>query len=635
MVESAQRRPDLPILVNDIPRLNIDKGDSRLEEFTGDLATPAVGIYSPGMRRGFWLLTDQKTRVGNYGITVEESADRSRAKVMLIAPYLRRLRPTINGQVPSDDRGAAWQAEDEITLRLRLYSFKAPRLQELFDRFLVIRKDLTGATEPLNMIPMSQVFEILEDKLNRENWNEDWGLYSLGARGPGESPYSYWQLGWVGGIQNTLALLTAGNEISRQRARKNLDTILKHSQAPSGFFYCMWDSKHWLGDDFTDLSNKNICLVRKEADALFFFLKQFLLLEKQGVEVPAEWKAAVRRLADAFVGLWKKCGQFGQFIDIEKMEIVIGASTSGAAASAGLALASQYFAHPEYLTVAEQSASLYYTRDVKAGVTTGGPSEALQAPDCESAYALLESFTVLYEITGKQEWLTAAKEQAAQFATWVVSYDFQFPPTSTFARLAMRTTGTVWANGQNKCSVPAICTASGDALLRLYRATGESGYIEMLRDIAQAGPDYMSRSDRVIQGLENQKLMDTPPGWIFERVQMGDWEAPIIPIGETYHWSASWVEAALLLSATENPGVYVRPDKGLVWALDQIDAHVVIHSGNRTRVRLTNRTVFSARMRTLSESSTKARKPLGFNYSVSCPVIELAPGESREIDFDA
>ena len=187
------------ITINDIPRLNIDKGESRLEEFTGNLATPAVGIYSPGMQRGFWLLTDQKTRLGNYGITVEESADRSRATVMLVAPYLRRLRPTINGQVPSDDRGAAWQAGDELTLRLRLYSFDAPRLQGLFDRFLVIRKDLTGATEPLKMIPMSQVFAILEDKLNRENWMEDWGLYSLGARGPGESPYGYWQLaGWAG-----------------------------------------------------------------------------------------------------------------------------------------------------------------------------------------------------------------------------------------------------------------------------------------------------------------------------------------------------------------------------------------------------------------------------------------------------
>jgi hypothetical protein len=131
--------------------------------------------------------------------------------------------------------------------------------------------------------------------------------------------------------------------------------------------------------------------------------------------------------------------------------------------------------------------------------------------------------------------------------------------------------------------------------------------------------------------------MDMPPGWIYEPVQLGDWEAPRIPIGETYHWSASWVEAALLLSATEMPALYVRPDKGLVWVLDQIDAQVVTHSGNRTKVRLTNRTVFSACMRTLSESesSSKARGPLGFSYSVSCPVIELAPGEFREIDFDA
>jgi hypothetical protein len=587
------------------------------------------------MHRGFWLLTDQKTRVGNSGITVEESADRSGAKVMLVAPFLRRARPTINGQVPSDDRGAAWKAGDEITLRLRLYSFNAQNLQRIFDRFLVIRKDLTGPTEPARMIPMSQVFGILEEKLNRENWNENWGFYSLGARGPGQSPFGIWQLGWVGGIQNTLALLAAGSDVSRQRAWKNLDTILRRSQAPSGFFYCIGNGERWLGDDFTDLSNKNISLVRKEADALFFFLKQFLLLEKQGSEVPLDWKEAVRRLADAFVNLWKKCGQFGQFIDIDKCEIVIGESTSGGLAPAGLALASQYFGRPEYLSVAEQSARLFLTRDVKAGVTTGGPGEALQAPDSESAYALLESFTVLYEFTGKEEWLTAARYQAAQFATWVVSYDYEFPPSSTFARLGMRTTGAVWANGQNRHAAPGICTGSGEALLRLYRATGNHIYLELLRDIVQTGPQYVSRVDRTIQAVEDGKVFDQAPGWIVERVQMNDWEVPGTPIGEIPHASSSWCEAAVLLTTTCNPSLYVQPDKGLVWALDHIDANTVRHSGNEITVRVENRTKFPARVRALVELSTEARRPLGFTAVMNCPIIELAAGEIKEVNFDA
>jgi len=644
LINPADRRPDLPITINDLPRLNDSAGESRLEEFTGDLSTPAVGFHSPSQQRGFWLLTDQDTRLGNLGLTVEESPDRSKGTVRVTAPLVREMRPTINGLIPSSDRGATWNTGDEVTIRTRLYSFDAPRLQNLFDRFVEIRKDLTGPTAPRHMVPLSRVWEILEDKQNRENWNENWGFYSLGARGPDEPMYSIWQLGWVGGCQNTLAFLLAGSEVTRQRAWRNLDTILTRSQARSGFFYGMGDGQRWYSDGFGKPFDGNLSLVRKNADALYFFLKQFLLLKKQGKAVPGNWEDAVKRQADAFVTLWKRRGQFGQFIDVESGDIVIGATTSAAIAPAALALASQYYGKAEYLQVAEQAGRLFYNRDVKAGVTTGGPAEALQAPDCESAYHLLESFVVLYEITGKDEWLTAAKEQAAQFATWIVSYDYQFPHDTTFAKLRMRTTGTCWANGQNKCSVPNICTASGDSLFKLYRATGEAAYLELLRDIVQAGPEYMSRADRPIPGRVSEqlvnpeaggKLANLEPGWIFERVQMGDWESPGVPIGETYHATASWCEAALMLTWAEIPGLYVQPDKGLAWAFDHIDARVLSHAGDRVTVRLTNAMKFPARVRALIESSSDARKPLGFNALFGRPLIELAAGEQKDLTFDS
>ena len=108
MLEAADRSPDLPITINDIPRLSDSAGESRLEEFTGDLSTPAVGFYFPGQQRGFWLLTEQRTRLGNLGLTMKENTDRSKATLRISAPCIRALRPTINGRVPSSDRGAKW-----------------------------------------------------------------------------------------------------------------------------------------------------------------------------------------------------------------------------------------------------------------------------------------------------------------------------------------------------------------------------------------------------------------------------------------------------------------------------------------------------------------------------------------------
>ena len=55
-----------------------------------------------------------------------------------------------------------------------------------------------------------------------------------------------------------------------------------------------------------------------------------------------------------------------------------------------------------------------------------------------------------YESTHDMRWLERAGETARQFSTWVVSYDFEFPPDSMFGRAGIRTTGSVYANTQNK-----------------------------------------------------------------------------------------------------------------------------------------------------------------------------------------
>ena len=209
LLPPEDRRPDLPITINDVPRLEMGPGDSRIEESTGDLATPAIGFYSPRTHSAFWLLTEQRCRLGNLGLFVEESEDRQRAVIRVIAPVVRELRPSINGRVPSADRGAKWNQGDELTLHLRLAFFDAPKLQALFDRFADIRKDLSSApgsrqdrpAPAPHVLPFSQAWEILEDKFNRQNWNEAAGLYGLGGDANSGNMNSIWQLGWVGGGQ--------------------------------------------------------------------------------------------------------------------------------------------------------------------------------------------------------------------------------------------------------------------------------------------------------------------------------------------------------------------------------------------------------------------------------------------------
>jgi len=75
--------PDAPLIIADLPRLNYEHGPSRLNLLTGDLTTPAVGVFSPLSQRGAWLLTDQGTRLGNTGLDFKEKR----------RPHLRHPRP--------------------------------------------------------------------------------------------------------------------------------------------------------------------------------------------------------------------------------------------------------------------------------------------------------------------------------------------------------------------------------------------------------------------------------------------------------------------------------------------------------------------------------------------------------------
>jgi hypothetical protein len=88
-----------------------------------------------------------------------------------------------------------------------------------------------------------------------------------------------------------------------------------------------------------------------------------------------------------------------------------------------------------------------------------------------------------------------------------------------------------------------------------------------------------------------------------------------------------------MLTWIEVPGLYVQPDTGLVCAIDHIDARRVSAGNGHVEIELTNPTSYAARVRTLVETSTAAGQPLGLNALLDCPVIALAPGESRKARF--
>lgn len=522
----GDRGPEAGPFITDVPRLsNVTGEPSGFHLLTGDASVPAIGFFDPGRRMGWLLMTEQGTVYGDSSMHLTESEDRREARLMFQAPGVRpetKYEMTTT-RVPSPDRGARFEAGDAVTVRCRLYQFPCDGIPALFQRLSEVRKLGMNAEEPSAYMPFSAAWAIQEDKYNRLNWKEKHGYYSVGTV---DMKHQDWQVGWVGGGMSSYALLAEGSPLSMERALATL-SFMFGSQSESGFFHGVFYNGQWYGDEFNDAPDRDHPerwhIVRKSADALYFAMKHLLLLEQSqpDEEIPELWLTSTKRLADAFVKLWRRYGDFGQWVHTGTGELLVGGSAAGAIVPAGLALCAEYFREPDYAAIALESAESYYERFTAKGITTGGPGEILLCPDSESAFALLESYIVLLETTGDRRWSRRAEEAADQAMSWCVSYDFSFPSASTFGKLGIRTLGSVIANVQNKHSAPGICTLSGDSLLKLYRATGNIKYLELLRDIANQLSQYLSTEERPIRGWDGVDLL---PGYMSERVNMSDWE---------------------------------------------------------------------------------------------------------------
>ncbi|MFC4100265.1 hypothetical protein [Paenibacillus xanthanilyticus] len=625
----AERGPGTPGFITDIPRLNPSDGPSASHLLSGDAATPAVCWHDPVRQRGFLVLTDQRTEWGESSIHIEESDDRERCAVEFRAPGVRPMRKyeMCTTEVPSPDRGASFIDGSIVRMRVNVFAFPCESVTGLFRAFAAARMSLTGPPNLVPGLPFSAAWNIQQSKYNAMNWREPCGYYAVGTV---DQKHQDWQIGWVGGGMSSLALLAEGDDLSAERAARTVDFMLS-GQTDAGFFPGVFYNGRWYGDEFNDDPARDCPeqwhIVRKSADALYVLLKQAAIIERRGgpQQVPVSWRAGIRRLADGFLALWERYGQFGQWIRADTGEMLVGGSAGGAMAIGGLALAAQWLEDERYRQAAQAAGEYYYAQFTARGVTTGGPGEILQCPDSESAFALLESYMVLYETSGAKLWLARAEEAALQAMSWCVSCDFAFPPDSTFGRLGMRTAGSVIANAQNKHSAPGICTLSGDALFRLFRATGNTLYAAQLRETAHNLTQYLSRSDRPVLGWDG---IDMPPGYMSERVNMSDWEGQEL-VGEALPLSC-WCEVSLMLTYAEVPGVYVQPDTGFVWSADHVHCELAASEGE-TVLRLHNQTAFQAVVRLLVESSREAAEPSGRLAPDGWARIALGAGEIREV----
>lgn len=587
-------RKDLALTSNPIPQLSPEFGAvSRLEVLVNNTTTPAMVYLNRAKQKGTILLTDQgiewNGQILDHGLIVEESRDRSMASFIISAPGVREKKPEFIGFSPSPDRGINVKKGDRITIRVTRIDFYCEEVPDLLARFMECRKLHTGDVKPRHLMPMSEVLDRMVKNIDERYYQgSQWEYYC-------PENADWMSYGWIGGLMNTYPMLALGDAEHERRVTNTFDFALPRAKGKSGYYYDV------LGADgnvlYRDAAvlQKGIGLTRKNADILYWMVKQFMLLEAQGKPemVRPEWKEQVRLLADAFVHTWKKHRTWGNYLDIESGDIAVYNTTGGAMAVAGLTLASRYFDCPDYLQVAQEAAEDYYTTFALVGFTSGGCGDILQNADSETAIALATSLITLYEATGEAIYLKQAKDLADLCATWTVSFPYRLPEDTPLARLGANLTGAVWASTQNKHGAPGFCTQSGDALFKIYRATGDTLYADLLRDVIHAHAEGIQPNGKITERLT---YCDAD-----SRGSRGDG-------GKT-----GWNETNGALMALEIPGIYVRTDLPEVYVFDHVNAEIVKQEGQLIRLKISNPTNYDATITILAENPEMAQKPLGDN----------------------
>ena len=278
-------RKDLALTSNPIPQLSPEFGaKSRLELLSCNVATPAMAVLDRHRSTGTIYITaqglPQENEVKDFGLIVEESPDRSMASFVVSAPGVRELKPEFIGFSSSPDRGIKVSKGDTLTVAVNEIRFNCPDVPSLLGRFMAERKNIpaTKPSEVRNLIPMSRVMKLMMADIDDRYLDRDTTQYYCPENA------DWMSYGWIGGLMNTYPALALGDAEHLRRVVNTFDFGLSHGEGKSGYFYdTVGSDGNVLRRDAAAAENiPDIALTRKNADMLYWPVKQFMLMKKQG-----------------------------------------------------------------------------------------------------------------------------------------------------------------------------------------------------------------------------------------------------------------------------------------------------------------------------------------------------------------
>jgi hypothetical protein len=116
--------------------------------------------------------------------------------------------------------------------------------------------------------------------------------------------------------------------------------------------------------------------------------------------------------------------------------------------------------------------------------------------------------------------------------------------------------------------------------------------------VAKTIPQYLSRPDRPIEKV--------PLGCMDERISTSDWYEGVGEISGI----STWAEIAMMLTAMELPGIYIRKDQKKVWVLDHVEAQLKELKGGKLQLIVQNPTSYAATVKVWLETELSLKSNL-------------------------
>lgn len=548
--------PNGPVMCVDVPRLTADTG-YYTELAANALTIPAVGVYDPQKHIGYILGIEVYGEWGTTGINIKTLPNEP-VTLEVCFPVMREKRYCFCNWIDADELGFDIQTGQHISGKILIIPVDVGTIPEFISRLAEYGYEHRGKETKKPTISFAEASKLIENKLDKYNWDETNQYYTESGRFL-SNPRGLFMLqtGWTSGGVTFYAMIQSSNSKRRQRAIAMMDTICRNALTPSGYFHGVHTGEKWLSFGLKRIGCRTASLIRRPLECTRDILKTLELLKSRDERIKDVWESAARSNLDAIVDTAERFGHLGYTVDFENGDVLWGDSACGSFGIEALVRGANWFNKTKYLETACKQAKYYVEHFICKGYTCGGVGDSLMAVDSESNYALLSGLVHLYAATKNPEHLKWARQAGDLFSTWVLSYDANLPPNSALGLLGVQPRGAVFANIQNQHGASGICTASGDALLELYKLTGKERYLRLLEDIAQCIPQMTMRP-----GCED--VWDLPFGSISERLMTMD---GMCPCGETSNLS-TWAEISMLLTAVELPAFYQDTVRGVTAAFD-------------------------------------------------------------------